>query len=120
MKIPAAVEYEKTSQMNRVQKSMKEKDVEYKTKEATSLDKSTAEMTSDVESARSELDAIMEYNKGLIGACVAKPETYEERAARRQAEVDGLKEALKILEGQAMLLQRPTQLRGATVAPHTL
>jgi len=116
----AAVEYEKTSQMNRVQKSMKEKDVEYKTKEATSLDKSTAEMTSDVESARSELDAIMEYNKGLIGACVAKPETYEERAARRQAEVDGLKEALKILEGQAMLLQRPTQLRGATVAPHTL
>merc|ERR1719201_2448424 len=116
----AAVEYEKTSQMNRVQKSMKEKDVEYKTKEATSLDKSTAEMTSDVESARSELDAIMEYNKGLIGACVAKPETYEERKGRREAEVDGLKEALKILEGQAMLLQRPTQLRGATVAPHTL
>merc|ERR1740130_544499 len=36
----AAIAYEKTSQMNRVTKLMKEKDVEYKTKEATSLDKS--------------------------------------------------------------------------------
>merc|ERR1719331_113597 len=93
----AAVAYEKTSQMNRVTKLMKEKDVEYKTKEATALDKSVTEITSDAESAQSELDAILEYKKGLIAQCVAKPESYEERAARRQAEMDGLKEALKIL-----------------------
>jgi hypothetical protein len=113
----AAVEYEKTSQMNRVTKTMKEQDVTYKTKEAASLDKSTTELTSDIESAQTELDAVMEYKKGLIGACVVVPETYEERQARRTAEVDGLKQALKVLEGEAVLLQRPG-LRGAVVAPH--
>jgi len=114
----AAVAYEKSSMMNKVTKAMKEKDVTYKTKEATSLDKSVTEMSSDVESSQSELDAVMEYKKGLIGACVVKPETYEGRAARRQAEVDGLKDALKILEGQAVLLQGAKGLRGAEVAPH--
>jgi len=113
----ASVEYEKTSQMNRVTKEMKEKDVQYKTKEATSLDKSTGEMTSDVESAGSELDAIMEYKKGIIAACVAKPESYEERSARRKAEVDGLNDALKILEGQAFLQKSPG-LRGSPVFHH--
>lgn len=113
----AAVAYEKTSQTNRVTKLMKEKDVEYKTKEAASLDKSVTEMNSDMESSQSELDAVMEYKKGLIGACVVKAESYEERVARRKAEVDGLKEALKILEGQAVLLQG-SHLRGAAVALH--
>jgi len=112
----SATDYEKTSQMNKVTKNMKEKDVEYKTKEATSLDKSTVELSSDLESAQNELDAIMEYKKGLIGACVAVPETYEEKVARRQAELDGLKDALKILEGTG-LLQQP-KLRGAAVARH--
>jgi len=116
----SAVEYEKSSQMNRVTKSMKEKDVTYKTKEAASLDKTTVELNSDLESANSELDAVMEYKKGLIGACVAKPETYEQRVARRTAEVDGLKEALKIIEGQALLqtVGKNAGLRGAAVAPH--
>merc|ERR1719272_1647715 len=116
----SAVENEKSSQMNRVTKSMKEKDVTYKTKEAASLDKTTVELNSDLESANSELDAVMEYKKGIIGACVAKPETYEQRVARRTAEVDGLKEALKIIEGQALLqtVGKNAGLRGAAVAPH--
>jgi len=118
----AATEYEKLSQTNRISKSMKEKDVAYKTKEAVSLDKSTTEMSSDLESAASELDAVMEFKKGIIGACVVKPETYEEKVARRQAEVDGLKDALKILEGQALLQKarnaKPT-LRGAFVSVHS-
>merc|ERR1719456_492221 len=103
--------------MNKLTKAQKEKDVEYKTKEAAALDKSVGELVSDIESSQTELDAVMEYKKGLIGACVAKPETYEERKGRREAEVAGLKDALKILEGQALLLQKPKSsniLRRAT------
>mmetsp|Transcript_60496 Transcript_60496/g.94116 ORF Transcript_60496/g.94116 Transcript_60496/m.94116 type:complete len:705 (-) Transcript_60496:59-2173(-) len=113
----AAAAYQKTSMMNKITKAQKEKDVEYKTKEAASLDKALVEASSDLESAQSELDAILEYNKGLISQCVAKPETYEERKGRREAELAGLKQALKILEGQAVLIQQ-SGLRGASVAPH--
>lgn len=112
----AATAYEKTSMMNKITKAQKEKDVEYKTKEAASLDKSLTETSSDLESASNELDAILEYNKGLISQCVAKPETYEERKGRREAELAGLKQALKILEGQAVLMQ--SGLRGAKIAVH--
>jgi hypothetical protein len=113
----AAAAYQKSSMLNKITKAQKEKDVEYKTKEAASLDKSLSEVSSDIESAQSELDAILEYNKGLINQCVAKPETYEERKGRREAELAGLKQALKILEGQAVFIQQ-TGLRGAAVSPH--
>jgi hypothetical protein len=113
----AATAYQKTSMMNKITKAQKEKDVEYKTKEAASLDKAVTEVSSDIESAQSELDAILSYNKGLIAQCVAKPESYEERKARREAELAGLKQALKILDGEAVLIQQPG-LRGAIVALH--
>jgi len=49
----------------------------------------------------------MEYYGKLKERCIAKPETYEERKRRREAEITGLKQALEILETQtASLLQR--------------
>jgi len=85
---------------------MKEQDIKYKTKESTGLDKSINEFSSDRESAQSELDAVLEYSANIRGMCVAKPESYEERKGRREQEVAGLKEALSILEGEAVFLQR--------------
>merc|ERR1719463_524342 len=111
----AALEYETQTKENEVTKTMKEQDVKYKTKEYTELDKTIAELTSDKEGLTAELDAIYEYLEKLKEMCVAKPETYEERKARREAEIAGLKEALQILEGAAVLLQRSARhaLRGA-------
>jgi hypothetical protein len=110
----AAVEYEKVSQENRISKSMKEQDVKYKTKEAASLDKEVSETASDLESAQAELDSVLEASKNIRAMCELKPETYEERKARREAEIAGLKEALQILEGEAVFLQEKKRgIKGA-------
>merc|ERR1719181_1668402 len=102
----AAAEYEKISATNKFTKLSKEKDLEYKSKEATGLDKSVVETTSDKEGLQAELDALLEYLAKLGKMCVAKAEPFAERKARREAEVAGLKEALTILEGEAVLLQQ--------------
>merc|ERR1719269_474497 len=116
----AAAEYEKTTKENEITKATKEQDAKYKTKEAKGLDKETAEATADRSGVQDELAAVMEYYKGIKERCIAKPETYEERVKRRTAEIAGLKEALSILEGEAMLLQKSTKhtLRGAIIQAH--
>merc|ERR1719183_2855903 len=102
----AQSEYETTTQENKVTKSMKEQDVKYKTAEAVSLDKTISELSGDRDTSNTELSAVMEYYGTVKERCVAKPETYEERKARREAEVKGLKEALSILNGEAAFVQR--------------
>merc|ERR1719478_1940415 len=102
----AQEEYEKVTQENKVTKTTKEADVKYKTKEFTALDKEVAELTGDRDGAQTELDAVLEYYEKIKDQCIAKPEPYEERKRRREAEIAGLKEALSILEGQAFLQQR--------------
>jgi len=106
----AQEEYEKTTQENKVNKATMEQDVKYKTKEYTALDKSVAENTGDRDGLQTELDAVLDYYEKIKDRCIAKPESYEERKKRREAEIAGLKEALSILEGQAFL-QRRAQIR---------
>ena len=59
-------------------------------------------MSSDRESASTELVAVREYFEKLKDRCIAKPVTYEERVRRREAEIAGLKEALRILEEETL------------------
>merc|ERR1719213_432304 len=102
----AQEEYEKTTQENKINRATMEQDVKYKTKEFVSLDKAVAENTADRDGLQTELDAVLEYYEKIKDRCIAKPETYEERKKRREAEIAGLKEALSILEGQAFLQRR--------------
>jgi len=102
----AATAYQKLSMENKLSLSMKGKDVEYKTKEAAGLDKAVSELSSDRDSAQSELDAVLEYSSKIRAMCEVKPESYEERKGRREAELAGLKEALQILDGDAVFLQK--------------
>merc|ERR1719356_1632775 len=101
----AVAEYEAETKDNGLEKTAKEKDVEYKTQEAADLDKNVAEATADRSGVQAELDAVLEYLAKLEKKCIAQPETYAERKRRREAELAGLREALKILGGEAMLLQ---------------
>jgi hypothetical protein len=111
----SVAEYEKLTKANEIEKAAKSQDVKYKTKEAKGLDKDTAETVADRATVQEELDAVMEYYAGIKERCIAKAETYEARVKRRTAEIAGLKEALSILEGESVFLQKTSKraLRGA-------
>jgi hypothetical protein len=100
--------YDRATNENKIEKATKEKDVEYKSAESIQLDKSVAESSSDRQGAQDELDAVLDYRKSLKGRCIAKAESYKERADRRAAEIDGLKQALDILDSQVALEQQGT------------
>jgi len=102
----AQSDYDKTTQANKITKATKDQDVKYKTEEYTGLDKAIAELSADRQTAGTELSAVLEYLAKLNERCIAKPETYEERKRRREAEIAGLKDALTILNGQSALVQR--------------
>merc|ERR1740130_1466444 len=102
----AAAEYEKQSQGNKVTKGMQEQDVKYQTAEFKGLDKTISELSSDRETSNTELSAVLDYSSQINSRCIAKPETYESRKGRREAEIAGLKEALSILNGEALVQRK--------------
>lgn len=107
--------YDQETKDNEIEKVTKEQDIKYKSEEATGLEKAIAEASSDKSGVQEELDAVLEYLKGIEDRCIAKPESYEERVRRRDAELAGLREALNILENETSFLQQKTKrtLRGA-------
>jgi len=111
----AQTEYDKTTQENKVMKTLKDQDVKYKTQEIKALGKALTELSADRDSAQTEHGAVMEYYDKIKERCIAKPETYEERKRRREAEIAGLKEALSILENETAFMQRKSRrhMRGA-------
>jgi len=114
----AQEDYEQLTQENKISKAAKDQDVKYKTKEFTALDKAIGQLTADRDTASTELEAVLEYYSKLKERCIAKPETYEARKARREAEIAGLKEAMKILDSEAALVQRSAH-RGHHLRQHS-
>jgi len=98
--------YEKTTQDNKLSTTMKSQDAKYMTKEFKSLDKSVSDLSGDRDTTSTELSAVLDYYGKIKERCIAKPESYEDRKARREAEVNGLKEALSILESETAFMQR--------------
>jgi len=97
----AVEEYEKLTQDNEIATTEKETAVKYKTKDSKETEARLAGLKEDQATANKEYDAIMEYWEKLQPMCIAKPEPYAERKRRREAEIEGLKQALTILEEEA-------------------
>merc|ERR1719195_2388805 len=110
----AQASYDAETKENAIEKTTKDQDVAYKTKEAKGLDKAVADASSDRSGVQTELDAVEDYLKTLKKECVEEAETYAERKARFEAEIAGLKEALQILESETALIQQGAKgsLRG--------
>merc|ERR550539_1456336 len=102
----AEAAYQKKTQENKVTKTLKDQDVKYSTQEFQTLDKEIAELSADKETTSSELSAVLEYYAKIKDRCIAKPESHETRKARREAEIQGLKEALAILQDETAFVQR--------------
>merc|ERR1719313_2829745 len=110
----AADTYEKETKENAIEKTTKEQDVKYKTQEFTGLDKTIGELTTERSGIEDELNAVNDYLASLDKKCTYKVESYAERKARREAEIDGLKQALEVLESETAFVQTHSRhaLRG--------
>merc|ERR1719483_1357136 len=95
----AVAAYKKLTQQNAVAKATKEAAVKAKTSEVKSVEVALTHHNDDLSTVSKELDAVMDYLSKLKPQCESKAMSYEERKARRDAEIAGLKEALNILEG---------------------
>jgi len=93
--------YEEMTTENKIATKTKETEIKYKTKDQKETEALLESLKEDIGGSQKELDAINQYWEKLQPVCVAKPEPYEERKKRREAEIAGLKEALKILEEES-------------------
>jgi len=92
--------YEKLTQENKVERATKDKMVSSIGSEIARLEKKNAEFTGDRTEVQQELDALLEYFAKLKKQCVAQPESYHDRVARRKREIEGLQQALNMLLSQ--------------------
>jgi chromosome segregation ATPase len=97
--------YETRTQEIKVSTAQRSQSLKYKVQEFKGLDREVAEISGDRKSTNEELASVLQYYAQVKARCIAKPETYEERKARRAAEITGLKEALDILNEETALLQ---------------
>lgn len=108
--------YEKTTNENQVSTATKKTSVEGKTQESARLDQLVSDANSDRDGVQEQLSAVLEYLEKLRPQCTTQPESYEERKARREHEIEGLKTALDILENETAFIQEPKRsLRKQTV-----
>merc|ERR1719409_890130 len=89
----------------------KQGDVKGKTSEGKQLEVALGNYAENKATTTDELDAVLMYLDKLKPQCESKVMSYAERKAKREQEIEGLKEALTILSGEA-LLQVKSSLRG--------
>merc|ERR1719324_1920259 len=103
--------YEKLTDENKISKATKETSAKGKASEVKSLTVQLEHSKEDHASTSAELDAVLAYIDKLKPQCVEKAMSYEEKKAKREAEIAGLKEALEILSGELALVQTKRSLR---------
>lgn len=93
----AQASYEKTKNDNEVAKASKQAEIKASKSEVSSLTVAIGETGEDKDAVEKELAALEEYMDKIKGTCANKVVSYEERKKKRAAEIEGLKEALKIM-----------------------
>merc|ERR1719386_687814 len=108
----AAKAYATLTDENKISKATKETEAKGKASEVKSLTVQLGHSKEDHASVSKELDAVNAYVDKLRPQCEEKAMSYEEKKARREAEIAGLKNALEILSGDGLaLVQTKRNLR---------
>jgi chromosome segregation ATPase len=102
----AASDYKKLMDENKVSKATKLAEVKGSESEIKSLEVALKNNGEDLGMTNKELDAVIAYLTKLKPQCETKVMSYAEKKARREAEIEGLKEALSILDGPALVQTR--------------
>jgi len=98
----AVAAYEKLSQENKAARAAKLAEIKGFASEFYSLKVTIAHSKEDKASVTAELGAVLAYIEKLKPDCESKAMANAERKAAREAEIEGLKEALSIMEGKGI------------------
>lgn len=119
-------DFKKDEQEMKLEKTRKDQDAKYKKEAHQQLETDLAGLQSDAESSQSVLEDEKQYAETVTAKCVVTPESFEEKKARRQQEIDDLKAALAALEASdsspatSLMQKKDTsalrQLRGSHAA----
>jgi len=92
-------EYRKLTEENKASRAAEIAEIKGLGSEFMSWEVATNNGKNDLDIVTKELDAILSYMDKLKPQCEVKRMSYAEKKARREAEIEGLKEALSIVEG---------------------
>jgi len=95
----AQADFDKLKGEAKMLKATKTMEIKGKQSEIGSLKASMGDLSSDKEGLTGELGAVLAYLDKLKPQCETKVPSYAERKAAREAEIEGLKNGLEILEG---------------------
>jgi len=93
--------YQEFKNESEVRIAVLNKDLEYKKRMKVRLESDRARAASDLKNYQKELEAVQSYLEQLKARCSIKGDSYEERKSRRESEIEGLQQALSILEGES-------------------
>merc|ERR1719191_2386989 len=99
--VASAKEYDEFMSDSKEDKETKDSSRKMKVTEKIDKEGALARTKKDLKSVSEELTAANEYYEKLKPTCVDPGETYQERVARRKAEIESLNEALEILAGKS-------------------
>jgi len=96
----ATREHDKLLEDSATDKAVKEKDARHKGFDKVRTERALTQAGKDIKATQAELDAALEYFDKLKPQCVDSGLSYEDRVAKRKAEIKSLQEALEVLNGE--------------------